>query len=218
VPDAYELLLASDLQARGETLVHIDHVLAAAKNVAFGRVRRALSHPVALAQCHRFFRTHPAIVPVPVFDTAGAVALAMQDERGDTAAVASRRAAALHGAAVIAEDIQDHSENWTRFLLLAPPDTPRSALPARTNKAILTFRLAHQPGALVRALEPLARRHLNLTKIESRPIHGEPFEYVFIVEAVAEEAVEELLVAVENAREQTRSLRVLGVFPVDERT
>lgn len=213
VPDAYELLLASDLEARGETLVRIDHVLAAAPGVRLGEIRRALSHPVALAQCHRFFRANRDIAPVPVFDTAGAVALAMRDQGGDTAAVASRRAAALHGAAIVAEDIQDHRENWTRFLLLAPPATPRTASSAPASKAIVTFRVAHEPGSLVRVLDPMSRRKLNLTKIESRPIHGQPFEYVFIVDVVADRTVEDLLAALEEVRPTTRSMRVLGAFP-----
>lgn len=217
VPHAYELMLASELEARAETLVRIDHVLAAPPGVALERVRRVLSHPVALAQCARFFRTHPHMTPVPVFDTAGAVPLALQDGRGETAAVASRRAAELHGAAVLATGIQDHAENFTRFLLLSRSGSPRPSRAGALNKAILTFRIAHRPGALAHALQGFAEKDLNLTKIESRPIHGQPFEYVFVVEVVSTRSADALLQTIREVEPRTRSLRVLGAFAVEPR-
>jgi len=182
VPGAYELLLRHALEVRGETLVHIDHVLAGPPHASLDTARRAFSHPVALAQCAVFFEAHPDIEPVPVFDTAGAVPLALQDGSGATLALASRRAAALYEATVVATDVQDHQENWTRFLLVTQRETVRAAERGTDDKALLALRLPHAPGALVAALQPLAARGLNVTRLDSRPVHGRPFEYLFLLE------------------------------------
>lgn len=180
VPRAYELLLERGLAATRETRVHIDHVLVGRSGVRTGAIRRVLSHPVALDQCRRFLSAHPQIEAVPVFDTAGAVAMALEERDGQSAAIASRRAAALHDEAeILAEGIQDHAENWTRFLLLAPRP---SVLPESASHAILAFTLPHEPGALARVLTTIATLGGNLTKVESRPIEGRPFEYAFLVD------------------------------------
>lgn len=211
VPRAYELLLGGHLTAIGETKVRIDHALIAAPSTRLQSVRRVLSHPVALDQCTGFFRRHPQAEAVPVFDTAGAVAMVMETGADDTAAIASRRAAELHSATILAERIQDHDENWTRFLLLAAPSPDRSAGPAR--KAIVAFRLPHEPGSLCRALEQVAIRGVNLTKVESRPIPEQPFEYAFLIEiAAASDAPVDWPPLVDALRSSTIDLRVLGSF------
>jgi prephenate dehydratase len=211
VPDAAELLVAHDVAVIGETIVQIDHVLAASPRLRLGDVRCVLSHPVALAQCTGFFREHPEIAAVPVFDTAGAVPLALAADDNATAAIASRRAADLHGAQILAERFQDHAENWTRFLLLTP-GSHRVVPPAWPHKAMIACRLRHEPGALARALAPVAARGLNLTRIESRPIHGRPFEYQFLLELQADRAGQELQPAIDDLAREASWLRVLGVF------
>src|SRR6185436_2365873 len=131
----YDLLFEHDVRIIGETVRHILFALIAPPGVGLGEVRKALSHPVALAQCETFFRQHPQIQPVPVYDTAGAVEIVMNDGARDAAAVATRRAAAVYGGEVLAEAIQDHLENYTRFLLIAPPGTPeRSRHPVADYK------------------------------------------------------------------------------------
>jgi prephenate dehydratase len=177
VPRAYELLIERGFLATAETRVHIDHVLIGRVGAELAGVNRVLSHPVALDQCRRFFGGHDQIEAVAVFDTAGAVELALQDETGATAAIASRRAAALHESAILEESIQDHDENWTRFLLVAPD----VSLP-HSDHLILTFCLKHEPGSLATALRLLADYKVNITKLESRPREGRPFEYAFILE------------------------------------
>lgn len=210
VPNVYELLLAHDLRVVGETLTHVDHVLVAPPRVRREDVRRVLSHPVALAQCAEFFRTNRQVQAVPVFDTAGAVEIVMREEDGFSAAIASRRAAALYHGAVIGEHLQDHRENWTRFLLLArPQDAPDTR---GATKTLVAFDLPHKPGSLAHALQEIARRNVNLTKIESRPIAGRPFEYRFIVELTVDEDGTALDAAVEEMRQETPWLRVLGAF------
>ena len=211
VPDAVELIVAHDVAVIGETIVQIDHVLAAPPGLHLAEVRRVLSHPVALAQCTRFFHEHPAIAAVPVFDTAGAVPLALAADDNATAAIASRRAAALHGAQILAERFQDHAENWTRFLLVTPA-SERVAPRTWPHKAMIACRLRHEPGSLVRALAPIAARGLDLTRIESRPIHGRPFEYQFFLELQADREGQDLQPAIDELAHQASWLRVLGIF------
>lgn len=215
VPNVYELLLSHDLRVIGETLTHIDHVLVGPPQMKPDEVRRVLSHPVALAQCAEFFRAHRNIQAVPVFDTAGAVEIVLREDDGFTAAIASRRAAELYKGAVLAEHLQDHPENWTRFLLLVRPDNAPAIKGA--NKTLVAFDLPHQAGALAHALQDIARRNVNLTKIESRPIAGKPFEYRFIVELTAPGHGTAIDDAVEEMRRDTPWLRVLGAYNVAER-
>src|ERR1700746_1012665 len=117
---AYDLLFENDVKIVAETVRHILFALIAPPGVAMNQVRQALSHPVALSQCVQFFRKHPQIQPVPVYDTAGAVESVIREGLKDAAAVATRRAAEVYGGVVLAESIQDHSENYTRFLLITP--------------------------------------------------------------------------------------------------
>jgi prephenate dehydratase len=210
VAETYDLLLSHDLRISGETMINIDHVLVAPAATPLAAVRRVLSHPIALSQCAEFFRAHPKIEAVSVFDTAAAVRMALDAGDGSTAAIASRRAAALHGASIISEHVQDHPENWTRFLVLSTPS--QAAAVERPRKAVVAFGLRHEAGALVRALEPIAAAGLSITKIEGRPIRGRPFEYRFVVEMVAPEGGVIDASAFDALRGATSWLKVLGAF------
>jgi prephenate dehydratase len=209
VPRAYELLTDRGLAAIGETRVQIDHVLVGHPGASPAALRRVLSHPVALDQCRRFFAAHPHIEPVPAFDTAGAVSLVMEGGDAGTAAIASRRAATLHAAAVLAEHIQDHAENWTRFLLLAPA---APAAGVEGTHAIVAFTLPHEPGALANVLQALAARRANITKIESRPIEGQPFEYAFLLEIDRDPAGPPFTEILPDVAPMTIGLSVLGAY------
>jgi prephenate dehydratase len=210
VATVYDLLLSHDFRVSGETLINIDHVLVAPRGTTLGAIRRVMSHPIALAQCADFFRTHPQVEAVTVFDTAGAVRMALDAPDGATAAIASRRAAAMYGAAIVSEHVQDHPDNWTRFLLLSSPAHARPV--ERPHKAFIAMGLRHEPGALVRALEPIAREGLSVTKIEGRPVRGKPFEYTFIVEMIAPEDGVIGPSAFDAIRTATTWLKVLGQF------
>lgn len=210
VPNAYELLFSHEMHAIAETQVRIDHVLAAPPGVRLDDVTCVLSHPVALAQCRRFFAAHPHIEPVAAFDTAGAVEMVTRERDRRSAALASRRSAALYGADVIATDFQDHAENWTRFLLVTAE--PHAAEISGDLKALVTFGLPHTPGALHAALAPLAAAGVNLTRIQSQPVHGQPFEYRFIVEITASSAAH-LRRALDAMSAVTDELRVFGEWP-----
>ena len=207
----YDLLLESDLAIVAETILPIEHHLIGCPGATLQGLRSVASHPMALAQCERFFSSHPGIKRVPAEDTAGSVraALARGDKSG--AAIAGRRAAEHYLGVILAEDIQDNAENFTRFVLLLPENAAPAWVSADARKVSLALRLAHRPGALLAALEPFARHGVNLLKIESRPIHGRPWEYQFFVDVEASN-VAPLDEALAGVRSATSELRVLGRY------
>jgi prephenate dehydratase len=210
VPGAITLLLESSFVVHGETAERIDHVLAAPPGATLAGVREILSHPMALAQCERFFKAHPGVRPVPVFDTAGALQMVMRTGDPSRAAIAGHAAAALYGASVLARHLQDHASNFTRFLRVArPPAPPLGSGPCRF---LLGVRLAHRPGTLALALQVLADHEVNLTRIDSVPVPGCPFEYEFVLEGTLERPAA-LRSAVE-ALERHARVRLLGCFRV----
>jgi prephenate dehydratase len=180
VAEHYDLLLAHPVKLASESLLHIRHHVIAAHGVALADVHRVLSHPVALSQCRLWLAAHPEIEAMPFYDTAGSVKHLIAGGLRDVAGIAPELAARQYGAEVLVADIQDHAENFTRFHLLLPEAAWTPAPDA--NKSSLAFAVEHRPGTLVLALEELARAGLNLTKIESRPVHGRPWEYVFFVD------------------------------------
>jgi len=210
----YDLLFEHDLKIIGETVRHILFALIAPPGVALSEVRKALSHPVALAQCERFFREHPQIQPVPVYDTAGAVEIVMNEGSRDSAAVATRRAATVFGGEVLAEAIQDHMENYTRFLLIAPAGSPEPVRhPVAEYKTTIVFSVGNIPGALYHSLRPFAERRIDLAKIESRPLRGSPFEYLFYLDLIGRADTAPVSDALVELRAQAKSVRVLGTYP-----
>jgi len=164
----------------GESLLRIRHNLIAAPGVKLEEVRSVLSHPVALSQCRRWLAEHPEIEAVNFYDTAGSVRHVIAAELKDAAGIAPELAAREYGGEVLAAGIEDHAENFTRFFLLVRER--EWVAEAGANKASLAFSVAHRPGTLVLALEEFARAGVNLTKIESRPVPGMPWEYVFFVD------------------------------------
>jgi prephenate dehydratase len=212
----YDLLLDSDLTIFGETNLRIVHNLLGSRTSSLGSVRRVYSHPVALAQCGRFLRANPHIEPVPIHDTAGAVRIVMERGDDEEAAIASDRAGEIYGAATLAASIEDHTQNFTRFFLAAPTDAdlrPLAESPARRWKTSLLLRVANKPGALFRALGAFALREIDLTKIESRPVEGKPWEYAFYVDVIGKVGEEPLAGAMENLRGIAEVVRVLGSYP-----
>jgi prephenate dehydratase len=216
VPNVYELLLRHDLVVTAEKIVNVDYVLVAPPETRRADVRRVLSHPLALAQCADFFRQNRGIEAVSVFDTAGAVRMTLAASDAFTAAIASRRAAEIYGAAVLAEHIQDHQDNWTRFLRLSHRD--HAAPVHAAQKALIACGLRHAPGALVAALQPIAAQGLSVTKIEGRPIAGTGFEYRFVVEMIAPNGGVIPPAVYEELRRATTSFRLLGAFKTTDST
>ena len=212
----YDLLLEHDLTISGEVNLRITHHLIAPPGVALKSVRRVHSHPVALAQCEKFLRAHPAIEALPAYDTAGSVKLVMERGRSDEAAIAGRSAAAVHGAEILCEGIESHPQNFTRFLLLARADrAPEVAVGEQggARKTSVVFQLKNRPGALFKALAVFALRDIDLTKLESRPILGRPWEYSFYLDLIGDTADPPVERALSNLAEVSESLRVLGCYP-----
>jgi prephenate dehydratase len=212
----YDLLLESKLEMCGEAILPIAHQLMGMPGARWEDLKAVASHPMALAQCERFFAGNPQLKRVPAEDTAGSVREMM--ERGDTrfGAIAGRRAAGHYGAVILQENIQDNAENFTRFVLLLPPQEAGRFRGADAKKISLAMRLAHKPGALLASLEPFANHGVNLLKIESRPIHGRPWEYQFYLDVEAEKP-EHLERALKETREATSELRVLGKYAAARR-
>ncbi|HUG52219.1 MAG TPA: prephenate dehydratase [Vicinamibacteria bacterium] len=218
VQASYDLLAERSLTIVGETVRRIRHALLAPRGAQVPALRQVLSHPVALAQCEGFFRRHAHIEPVPVYDTAGAVERVVREGRTEQGAIASRRAADLYGADVLEESVEDHPENYTRFLLVttaARASAAASASPRASHKTSLVFRVANRPGALVECLGHFASRGVDLAKIESRPLRGRPFEYMFYLDLIGDAADSSVAEALAGLRRSTTMLRILGSYPRD---
>ena len=207
----YDLLLESPLEICGETILPIEHHLLCCPGARFEDIRRVASHPMALAQCERFFAAHPNWKRVPAEDTAGSVREMISRGDKSCAAIAGRRAAEHYHGVILAERIQDNPENFTRFVLLVPEKEAPAWPSEEARKTSLAMRLAHRPGALLASLGPFAKHGVNLLKIESRPIHGRPWEYQFFLDVEAQHAAS-LDDALAEVRKATSALRVLGRY------
>ena len=211
----YDLLMEHDLTIIGETNVRIVHHLIAPRGVALTDVRRVHSHPVALAQCEKFLRANRQIEVVPAYDTAGSVKMIVESQSGEDAAIAGATAAAVYGAEIIVESIEDNAQNFTRFLLLARPDRAasiRTTSNQAQRKTSIVFRVANKPGGLFRSLAAFALRDIDLTKIESRPIEGRPWEYSFYLDLIGDQHDPHVERALANLNEFAESVRVLGSY------
>jgi prephenate dehydratase len=209
----FELLASGSLKIAGEVLLRIAHALIARRGGTMADVRRVYSHPVALAQCQRFFAEHPAIEAVAAYDTAGSVKMIVENGRPDEAAIAAASAAAIYGADVIAEGLEDHPENYTRFLLLLPESAKAPAIRGGPRKTSLLFVTPNKPGSLFRALAAFALREIDLMKIESRPIEGRPWEYAFYVDIAGDADDPNVRRAIDHLREMCEIVRFLGSYP-----
>ncbi|MDB5095918.1 MAG: putative prephenate dehydratase [Cyanobacteria bacterium RYN_339] len=207
----YDLLLAHDLTIVGEIRLPVRHCLLGKPGMRLADVKRAYSHPQALAQSLPYLKAH-GIEPVAANDTAGAArALAERDEPG-AAAIASLRAGALYGLDILAEGIQTRQDNTTRFFVIQldrPADLAR-------EKASLVFAAPNSPGALYDCLGRFARRGLNLTKIESRPTRDTPWEYYFYVDFEGDLEPTALQALLDELRPSMAFVRLLGVYPAKD--
>jgi prephenate dehydratase len=237
VHENYDLLLKHDFAITAETSVRIVHNLIAPPGVTFRQVRSVYSHPVAINQCLDFFASHPRIRREPFYDTAGSVKMVMEQRPNGAAAIASELAAQIYGGHILKRGIEDDRQNYTRFFLLEPkgakPREPRAdglstasggeGVPARKGpaakgsaakpwKTSLVFTTRNIPGALFRALSALALRDLNLVKIESRPLRGKPWEYLFYLDLLGRPEEDAVRNALGHLSEIADFLRVLGTY------
>jgi prephenate dehydratase len=217
VHENYDHLQAFELPIVAETGVRIVHNLMARPGVPFSKIRRVYSHPVALNQCLDFFAQNPQIERIPFYDTAGSAKMIMEDRLDDAGAIASAIAAEIYGARILRRSIESDRQNFTRFFLLRRPEyakrhpvTAPKGIPWKTS---LVFTTRNIPGALFRALSAFALRDLNLTKIESRPLRGKPWEYLFYVDFLERVDSPNAQNALNHLRELADFLRVLGCYP-----
>lgn len=211
----YELLMKHDLVITAETNVRVVMNLIAPPGLRLGQVRRVFSKDVALNQCQDFFAKHPAMQQEIFYDTAGSVKMVMEQRPPGGAAIASELAAKIYGARILKREIQDDRQNYTRFFLLeragAKPRTPKGS-GKKPWKTSLVFSIRNVPGALFRALSALALRDLNLAKVESRPLRGKPWEYLFYLDFLGRQDDENVRHALGHLGELADYLRVLGTY------
>lgn len=208
VSEHFDLLLRHKAFIQREFRLRIRHNLIAAPGVSLGDIRRVYSHPVALEQCREFFRKNPRIQRVPFYDTAGSVRHVIEADLGDAAAIAGRRAAIAFDGHILRRGLEDNKQNFTRFFLVR---TSRRDVPG-ANKASIAFALKNIPGALFKALSVFALRDINLTKIESRPLPGRPWEYVFYVDFLGARSPAAAN-ALRHLEEVAEFVKVLGIYP-----
>lgn len=207
----YDLLLRHQLKITREINLQIEHNLITAAGVAFEEIKTVFSHPVALDQCDRFFEKFPRLVKRSAYDTSGSVKRIIEENLRDSAAIAGKQAAEYYGGDIAMTGIQDNKENFTRFVLLSrEPEVEEDA-----DKTSIAFSFGNAAGALFKCLSVFALRDIDLTKIESRPIHGRPWEYLFYLDFLGNTGEENTLKALDHLRELTEFLEVLGCYPRD---
>ncbi|HMC30762.1 MAG TPA: prephenate dehydratase, partial [Candidatus Angelobacter sp.] len=208
VGEHLDLLLERDVFIHAEMRLRIEHNLIAAPGTRLKDVRKVLSHPVALDQCRNFFRRHRGISAMPFYDTAGSVKHVVAEDLRDTAAIASHRAAKEYGGKILQSSLEDEKQNFTRFFLI----NKNKKIGARADKTSLVFSLKNVSGALFKALSVFALRDLDLSKIESRPVRGKPWEYRFYVDVLRGND-QPMRLALNHLEEIAGFVKVLGVYP-----
>jgi prephenate dehydratase len=212
VHENYDLLLKHDFVITAETNVRIVHNLIAPPGLSFSKVTKVYSHPVALNQCLDFFARHKNIQREAFYDTAGSVKMVMEQRPPGAAAIASALAADIYKARILKRGIEDDRQNYTRFFLLEPAGSKPRSGSKKPWKTSLVFSTRNIPGALSRALSAIALRDLNITKIESRPLRGKPWEYLFYLDLLGRASDASLKHALGHLRELADFLRVLGSY------
>ena len=217
VHDNYDHLLNFDYRIVAQTNLRIVHNLIAAPGVKFSALKRVYSHPVALNQCLHFLAANPAMERTPFYDTAGSVKMVMAEGLQDAAAIASSVSAGIYGARILKRSIEDDRQNYTRFVLLRRPDQrplPLDEPNKKGWKTSLVFTTHNQPGSLFKALSAFALRDISLAKIESRPLRGRPWEYLFYLDLLGNVQEERVKRALGHLEELADMLRVLGCYRV----
>jgi prephenate dehydratase len=205
----YDLLLQHNLYIVSEYHLRIQHCLIARPGAKLNDIQRVISHPQGLGQCRQTLPTLVNAKPEAVYDTAGAVKMVAAGDDIHIAAIASRRAAEIYGMNILADSIEDDPSNFTRFLTISPT----AIVPTGPTKTTVVFSLKHQPGALYQSLAAFANHDIDLTKIESRPLIGRPWEYLFYIDfagAIGDPTIDQ---ALDELKKETLTLRVFGSYP-----
>src|ERR1700686_5406875 len=209
VAEHFDLLLGREVYIVREFRLRIVHNLIAPPKTKLAEVRRVFSHPVALDPCRDLFAKNPKLEPVPFYDTAGSVKHVVAEDFGDAAGIASRRASEVYGGKILKAGIEDDKKNFTRFFLIRR-GKPHAVSGA--DKTSLGFGVKNIPGVLFKALSVFALRDISLSKIESRPMRGRPWEYVFFVDLLRGDD-EDSRNALRHLSEVSELVKVLGIYP-----
>jgi prephenate dehydratase len=222
VAEHADLMLTRDVFIQAEYLLRIVHNVIAMPGVRLSSLRKVLSHPVALDQCRDFFQRHPKIEAVPFYDTAGSVKHVIAEKLQDAAGIAGRQAAREYSGTILQSSVEDDKRNFTRFFLIrklskAAGKEKRGLdyhrlIPRGANKTSIVFKVRNTPGALFKSLSVFALRDISLSKIESRPMRGRPWEYVFYVDFLRGDD-EPARNALRHLGEVAEFVKVLGVYP-----
>jgi chorismate mutase/prephenate dehydratase len=208
VNQTYDLFLKHDLKVCGEVIIRVSHCLIANKGTTIEQVKTVYSHPQALAQCRNFLERSGWEL-IPTYDTAGSAKMLKEKELKDAAAIASERAAELYGLKILAREIEDNPNNYTRFFVLSKEDSPKTG----NDKTSIIFAAAHKPGSLYQALGEFAKRGISLTKIESRPTKQTPWEYNFYLDFEGHRSEPRCIEALKALREYSAFVKILGSYP-----
>jgi chorismate mutase/prephenate dehydratase len=208
VNQTYDLFLKYDLKVRGEVIVKIAHCLITNLNTEMKDIKIVYSHPQALAQCRGFLEKKDWEI-IPTYDTAGSVKMIKEKALKNAAAIASERAAQLYSMKILARDIADNPENYTRFFVLSTEDSPKTG----NDKTSIIFAAAHKPGSLYEALGEFAKRNISLTKIESRPTKKTPWEYNFYLDFEGHRSEPICAEALSALEKHAFFIRILGSYP-----
>jgi chorismate mutase / prephenate dehydratase len=211
INEVYALLREHELFIVGEETWKVDHCLAATSDVPLSALSRVLSHPQGLEQCAQFLHALPHVTPTSYFDTAGAMqAVADSDDPG-LGAIGPPEAADAYGLVILRHDISDAQDNYTRFVVLSTAATPvDTRIPCKTSLILAT---RHEEGALLRCLEVLSGSGHSMTKLESRPRPGRPWEYVFFLDFEGNPAEPRTAAALDELRSAALHIKVLGSYP-----
>lgn len=221
VAEHADLMLTRQVFIQGEYLLRIVHNVIAMPGVQIRSLRRVLSHPVALDQCRDFFRRHPKIEAVPFYDTAGSVKHVIAEQLKDAAGIAGRQAAREYSGSILQSSVEDDKRNFTRFFLIRKLEGSggkkgtvdyHRLIPRGANKTSIVFQVKNVPGALFKSLSVFALRDISLSKIESRPMRGRPWEYVFYVDFLRGDD-EPARNALRHLAEVAEFVKVLGIYP-----
>ncbi|MDE1825298.1 MAG: prephenate dehydratase [Candidatus Micrarchaeota archaeon] len=211
VNDTHRLLLRNGLSIVGEVYVDVHHCLMARNGVSMEEVRVVYSHPQALGQCSSFIDRH-GFKTAPMYNTAGSAKIVSEEKLTYAAAIASERAAELYGLKILQRDIEDDVSNTTRFIILGAADI--IAMPTRNDKTSLIVSLPHKPHALASALVSLGG--INITRIESMPAPGKPWEYLFYIDIEGHNHDNRIGDALDDLAERSSWVKILGSYPMAE--
>ena len=208
INEVYDLLLKYNMFIIGEYILKIEHCLIALKKYNLNKINKVFSHPQAIEQCKNFLKKYNWEI-IPFYDTAGSAKMIKEEKMEYAASIASKRAAKAYNLKIIKENIQDTENNYTRFIEISN----KKIIPiSKKCKTSLIFATRHIPGALYNALEPFAKRKINLTKLESRPDKQKAWQYNFYLDFEGNINDKKVIEAIKEMKERTKFIKFLGSY------